>query len=266
VIRALVARNLRHHARLLVSLLVGFALLELLLCAIAAQIDAGPGLENLIEQFMPPMFRTLFGAQIGIASFDGMLAFGFQHPAILTAAVAFVIVVGTLSAGERESGLLDLLLARPVPRRAYFAAQLLTLVVGVLVLPIGLLIGLVLGLEAVAVEGALPWRRFLPAAASAAALLLSIGGYTLLIGAASQRRGPAVARAAGLTLALYFLDFLAALWAPLAPVAWLSPFHYHEPMRAAVLQQATGGRLAVLFGLFVAGSVAAWQVFRRRDL
>ena len=266
MIRALLARNLRHHARLLGSLVGGFLVLEATICWFASQIETGPGLAELMQQFTPPAFQRLVSARIGMASFDGMVAFGYQHPAILTAAVALVIVVSTLPAGERESGLLDLILARPVRRTQYLAAVTLTLVLGALVLPGALLTGTALALSLVEVENALPWSRYVPSAASLATLLLGIGGYSLLIAVTSRRRGPAVARAAGLTIALFFLEFLASLWDPIRPLLSLTPFHYHKPISAALFQQTPLVNPFVLLSLFaVCGSAAFWS-FGRQDL
>ena len=64
---ALLARNLRHHGRLLISLLVGFALLEAVICWIGSQIETGPGLEEMIQNFMPAAFREMFLSQIGMS-------------------------------------------------------------------------------------------------------------------------------------------------------------------------------------------------------
>ena len=266
MIRALLDRNLRHHARLLLSLVGGFVVLEVLICWIGSQIEAGPGLATLMEQFMPPAFRRLFSTQIGMASFDGMVAFGYRHPAILTAAVAFVIVVGTLPAGERESGLLDLMLARPVQRARYLAAVVLTLVIGALVLPGARLGGTASALSLVEAENALPWQRYVPSAASLATLLLGIGGYTLLIAVTSRRRGPAVARAVGLTITLFFLEFLASLWDPVEALVWLSPFHYHKPISAALFRQMPLVNPVALLSLFAVCGAAAFWSFRRQDL
>jgi ABC-2 type transport system permease protein len=266
VIRALLDRNLRHHARLLLSLFGGFIVLEMLICWIASSIEAGPGLASLWEQMMPSAFRRMFSAQMGMASFDGMVAFGFRHPAILTAAVAYVIVVGTLPAGERESGLLDLILARPVRRSRYLTAVVLALAIGALVLPVALLIGTVAVLPLLDVSSALPWQRYVPSAASLAALLLAIGGYSLLIAVTSRRRGPAVARAVGLTIVLFFLEFLASAWEAVSVLRWLTPFHYHQPIRAAVFREMPLVNPLTLLLLFAVCTMAAYACFRRQDL
>jgi ABC-2 type transport system permease protein len=266
VTHALLARNLHHHARLLLSLIIGLVLFELLIIWFGAEIEAGPGMANLMEEFLPPSFQQIVASQIGRISFPGIVAFGFQHPALLAAAFAFVIAVGTLPAGERESGLLDLLLARPVPRARYLTAVVMTMVVGAILLPAALLAGVALALQLIDVEGSLPWYRYLAPAAGLMTLLLAIGGYTLAIASVSRRRGTAVARAVGLTVAFYLLDFLANLWDPIGWLKWLTPFHYYKPIQAAVFQQTPAENPIVLLALFTATTAIAFQAFHRQDL
>ena len=78
--------------------------------------------------------------------------------------------------------------------------------------------------------------------------------------------GPAVARAAGLTIALFFLDFLASLWEPIGPLVRFTPFHYHKPINAALFEQTPWVHPVALFSLFaLCGAVAFWR-FGRQDI
>jgi ABC-2 type transport system permease protein len=264
VIGPLLGRNVRQHAGLLVALGCGVAVLETLLVWLAAQLEAGPGLELLIE-LLPAKLRELIQSQFGLTTFSGLVAFGFQHPVVLVAGAAFVIVAGSIPAGERESGFLELILARPVRRDTYLAAVGLLLVLGALVLPLALLAGLGVGLATVESAGELPWTRYLPAAAGLAALLLAIGGVTLLLAAGARRRGQATAQAAGLALVLLWIETMGGLWAPLGALGWLSPFHYFKPIPAVVAGRGVTGDLLVLLGIFVATAAAALARFRKAE-
>ncbi len=266
MILSLIGRNLRHQGRLLLALMLGFVLLESLIVAIASQIESGPGFRGLIEQFLPPAIREALLSQFGVASMSGMVAFGFHHPAVLTAALAFVIVVATLPAAERETGLIDLILSRPLRREIYLFAVVATLLVGVIVLPAALVAGAAAGLARLESDAALPWTRYLAPAAGLATLMLAVGGYTLLLAAGTKRRGAAVAYASGLTIALYLLGFLANLWEPIRMLRVLTPFHYFDPIRAAVIPHTPVRNPAVLLGIFAVGVLAALWRFRRQDL
>jgi ABC-2 type transport system permease protein len=266
VIRALLARHARHQRALLISLCGGLALLEWLLVVIVDRIETGPGMLALFEQIMPPGIRALLAPQLGMVSFGGLVAFGFTHPAALVAVIAFVVVVGTVPAGERESGLLDLILSRPVPRSRYFVALVLLLAVGAVLLPLSLVAGAGVALAGVDNPDELPWTRYLHAAGGLTALLLAIGGYTLFFAAGSTRRGRATALAVGLTVVLFWIDMLARLWSPLEHVQWLSPFHYYDPMGAVIAGGAPPEHPIVLLGIFVIATAAALLRFHRQNL
>ena len=108
MIRALVLRELRHQRRLLLCLFAGALGLEFLLVQIAAAFQEGPGLQSIIDA-LPPGLRRFLAGQIGELSFASFVAFGFQHPAVMTMGIALVVLNATLPAAERESGVLELL-------------------------------------------------------------------------------------------------------------------------------------------------------------
>lgn len=266
MIRALFLRNLRQHGVLLAALCAGLALLELAVVRIGAQIETGPGIRAILEQVLPQQFRQVLLGQVEMLSFRGLVGFGFQHPLVLTAAAAFLMVVATIPAGERETGLLDLILARPLPRARYLFAVLLLILLGSLFFPAAVFGGAALGLATVQAPEPVSLRAYGPAAASLAALLLAVGGGTLLLASRARRRGVAAAQAAGLWLSFYWLDLLAGIWKPLASVSWLSPFHYFRPMEAVVLRSTPWPGLAVLLGIFLVCATLSLFQFQRQDL
>jgi ABC-2 type transport system permease protein len=262
----LVRRNLRHHARLLLAMIFGLFVFEILVVWAAAAFEQGWGLRRLLEQVIPPQARPALGAQLGMVSFPAAAAFGFQHPATFVAAMAFMFVAGTIPADERESGFLDLVLARPVPRAHYFVAVLVLLVLGAALLPTALLTGAAVALVRIKIPDALPWWRYIPAAAGFAALLLAVGGCTLFFAAGARRRGQAIGRAVGLTLAFFVLEFLADFYESLARIRWLSPFHYFKPVPAAVVPHTPVENPVILLVAFAALSALALVRFQRQDL
>jgi len=266
MIRPLFARNLRHHRLLLLALLFMMALLEMLIVWIAGHIESGPGIRELLEQLLPLSMRQLFGSQIELISFTALAGFGFQHPFALAGAIAFIIVVATIPAGEQESGFLDLLMARPVPRSSYFLAVLALLLLGAFILPLAPLFGLAVGLGLLSNTVEIAWFRYLPSAFSLYCLLLSVAGYTLLLTSFARRRGTAAAQATGLTLLFFWIDLLSQIWAPMASIAWISPFHYFKPVHAAIANAAPFDHYGVLLGIFAVTSTLAYLLFRRRDL
>ena len=261
----LFSRNLRRHARLLAALSGGLVLLETVIVWFGSRLDAGPGLQNLLRQLVPPQFQALLESQLGLLSFAGIIGFGFQHPLVLAATIGLVIVAATIPAAECESGFLDLVMARPVPRDAYLFAVLGLLALLAALLPSAVLAGLALGLAVVPAPPGLHWTRYVPSALELAGLLLAAGGYTLLLACRCRRRGTAAALAAGITLVFFWIDLLARIWPPLDPAARLSPFHYFRPTEAAASGGAPALHAAVLLGIFLVTAAPALLLFRRRD-
>jgi hypothetical protein len=109
-------------------------------------------------------------------------------------------------------------------------------------------------------------RLILSLAVNLWALLLSVGGFALAVGAASRRRSAAGGLVGVAALALFFVDYLARVWKPATSVAWLSPFHYYDAMAMVMGQPLPGAHLAVLLLSGIAGIVLAFVLFGRRDL
>ncbi|MFC1661040.1 hypothetical protein ACFL3S_06280 [Gemmatimonadota bacterium] len=265
MIRSLLFRGLRQHAALLGVLSLGLFLFEWALIWVAARIDMGPGFLQWLQAMLPgDVAESIFG-QFGFASFAGTVSFGFQHPFALVASIAAVVVMATLPAAEREEGLLDLILSRPVPRSRYLGAMATLVMFAAILSPLALLAGSGLGLAVVDVPQGVSWLDYLPSAAALALLLMAVGAYALLLGTDARRRGRAVAQVVGLTLLFYWLDFLGDYWDALETARLLSPFHYFDPARAA----STGipeRDLWVLGGITVLCTLGAFLNFRNQDL
>lgn len=265
MILTLLSRQIRQHAVLLGSLSLGLVLFEWAIVWVAAIIDLGPGFQDLLSAFLPRNVVDALLGQFGFTTFAGALSFGFQHPLTLTAAIAMVAVMSTLPAAEREAGLLDLILARPLPRHRYLTATLIGVVTSALLPPVALLAGCAVGLTTVDAPQPVSWTDYLPPAAGLSLVLLSIGACGVLLASQSRRRGQAAAVLVGLTLVCYWLDFMGDYWDALETVRLLSPFHYFEPALAAS-SGIPGRHVLILVSIAVVCTVGAFLNFRRQDL
>lgn len=266
MIRALLLRNLRQHGILLAAIWAGLLLWELIIVWVAARIDTGLGIRSLMEMLVPPDVRDTLLSQLGLASFPGAITFGFQHPFTLVATLAFLITAATIPSSERETGLMDVLLARPVPRWRYFLACGLVVLIAALVLPLALLAGAAIGMAIVEGPGELPWTEYIPSAVTLCALLLAAGGYTLLLTSDAPRRGTAVARTVGITLLFFWLDFMGSYWEALDLARWITPFAYFDPAGTISNGGLPVRDLCVLLLVFALSTTGAFFTFRRQDL
>lgn len=265
MIRVLVLRGLRQHARLLGLSAVGLFLFEWAVVWIADRIDVGAGLRDFLAAILPADVLEIIFGQFGFGSFEGTVSFGFQHPLAIVAGIAMVAVMATIPAQERESGFLDLILARPLPRCRYLAATVILLLVPAFLTPLALLAGVRVGLGVVEPSRPVTWTAYIPSAAALALLLLAIGAYTLLFATDARRRGVAVAQVVGVTLLFYWLDFMGDYWDLLETARVLSPFHYFDPAKAASSGLPAPHAL-VLSSIACVAVAGAFLNFRRQDL
>lgn len=266
MIKALFRRNLQQHAVLLTVLFGSMVLVEFFLVWVSAQMDIGPEFQGFLEAFLPPEISEVIFSQFGFTSFEGAVAFGYQHPFSMVGSIAMVMVAATLPAAEREKGYLELFLARPLPRATYLFSILLFVMTAALLLPLGLLLGTAVGLRVVETPAEIGWIGYTPAAFAMALLLLAIGAYTLLFASGARRRGIAVAQGVAFTLLFYWMDFMGDYWETLSYARKASPFFYFDPGRASFGAGLSATDVTVLTSIALVTSLLAFYNFRKQDL
>ena len=98
------------------------------------------------------------------------------------------------------------------------------------------------------------------------ALAVALGGYALLISAMSNDGGQVTAWTAGITVGMFFVDFLATLWSPAEPLGPLTIFYYYDPLAIAKDGGIPWLDIGVLLAVGAVGFVAALVTFQRRDI
>jgi ABC-type transport system involved in multi-copper enzyme maturation permease subunit len=222
-----------------------------------------------LSMLVPDFVRTLAGpSTLAFLSFRGIVALGYFHPIVIAAVVGVTITIATEPAAEVERRFVDLTLARPIAR-----AELITRTVLVVLVASCVLMGLMAAGTWTGLACCTPAEAGRPSAALIASLAMSLGsvmlcwsGVALAVAAAVRRRAVAGAIAGIAALAFYLLDYLGRAWAPARTVSKLSPFHYFDPTALIMGQPLSAGNVAVLLGIAVAGAVASYVVFARRDI
>lgn len=261
-----------HSAARVRWLVAGFALLlfvfEVLFVLLAVTLQQSNTFGQ-IAALAPPFVRDLLGPSfVTMMSFSGVVGFGYFHPMILAALVGVVIAVATEPAAEIERRFVDVILARPAAR-ADVVSRSVTLVTAATACLVGAMVaGTFLAVAALVPADAPPVRVGLigSLALNLAALVFCWGGLTLALAARARRRGVVGTVAAGLTFTTFLVDYLARIWAPAATVAWLTPFHYFDPMAMLLGAPLPAADVWTLVVAGLAGVAVAYWIYGRRDL
>ena len=251
--------------RLLFGAVTGILVLfQVTLVAVAASLDIE--YFTRLGEVTPPFIQRAFGA--ALASFAGMTALGFFEPLVIMLLVQFAIYSATEPAGDVDSRLVDLIVARPVPRHWLITRSLLVLTVCATVPPLLMVAGLFGALVLLAPEG-VRWPEIGTVSLLAvylAVLSWTIGAAGLAVAARTSRRGAALAIVGVGAVALYLVEIVGEAWPAASWIARVSPFHYFHG--AEVL----GGTamplldLSVLLALGLTAVAIAYREFERRDL
>jgi ABC-2 type transport system permease protein len=239
---------------------------QVLMVFIASSIK--PQAMDQLADLLPPFVQKILGPSVAsIMSFSGIACIGYFDLIIVIALIALVTALATLPASEIETGVADLILARPLPRH-WIITRTIALVVFAITLMLTLMLaGTWIGLVTFASEIE-TWPSIgmvVSLAANLGALVFCWGGIAMAFGSASRR---SVAGAATGLLALFMLllDLVRSIWSPAERVAWLSPFHYFLPFDIVMGQPLAGENLLVLWAIGMTGFIVAYFLFSQRDI
>jgi ABC-type transport system involved in multi-copper enzyme maturation permease subunit len=268
ILAALVARSLSRARGMLAGVAALLAAFQLALVLQAASY-AEQGTFKTLGRMIPPFIQRWLGDGIvALGSFQGMVAFGYFHPVVVLIVSMMAAFLASDPAADVEERYVDLLLARPVPRHWLVTRSALLAFAG----PAGLaLVMMTSTWTTMFVSGSPPaeWPALRTVATLAAHLVLvgsCVGGLSLLLSCGARRRAGGFAPAAIATVAMYFVNVLAASWAPARVLDRFSPFHYYQG--ATILAGlADPSRDLLVLGAATAALVAAayWR-FSSRDL
>jgi ABC-type transport system involved in multi-copper enzyme maturation permease subunit len=263
------ARLLRRGLGGTLMLFAGIALFEFINPVIGDSLGGADAVQELFDQ-LPPGMRTL--AQVDPdffirAGFAGFVALGFTHPVYFVLVASSVVGFSARTiAGEIDSGVIALTLARPVSRRVAYGARVAGLVALCLGLALAGVAGSWIGSTVVELPSGTGWREYAALFAASALLAWAIGGMVLGVSAASSTTGRVVGWATAVLVVLYFIDYFAEIWSVLEPLGPFSIFRYFDPVAALVEARVPPVNVLVLGGVGLVAVVAGAVIFERRDL
>ncbi len=264
--RLLFRRTLASIRWRLLAVAAGLAVWGFLLPVIYATF--GADFKRLVEDGLFSQVFEAFSAFAGgsVFTLTGSVALGFIHPiAIALVAILAVGYPATAIAGERQRGTLEVLLARPVSRRALYGTALAATVLFVALALTANVAGIVVGAVLFGVAGELEPGRLLVAWLDAVLLYSALGAIALAASASFDRLAPALGIVLAFAIVSYAVEFLGALWPDISGLRPWSIFHYFQPatILAGTIDPADPVVLAAVAVMAVAAGL--W-IFPRRDL
>lgn len=267
-LRPLVFRSLARGRAVFLAVIGILAAFQVMLVVVASALQTSRSF-SLLSALMPLGVQQAFGpSALMLASFAGLATFGYFHPIVVLAVTLLGVYAATEPAGEIEWGLLDLQLARPVPRRAIITRSLLVALGVTTATACAMMAGTLAGLAVFAPPGA-DWphlSRILDLSAHLVLLSWPFAAAGLVASAVARRRGAAFGAVAVAVVCLYLMNFVADAWAAAAPLRPYLPFHYFQGFAVASGTAPTAHDLTVLAAVAAGLAATAYWRFEKRDL
>jgi hypothetical protein len=228
-----------------------------------------PEMFEILGRMTPGFVQRWLGeSMIALASFGGLVSFGYFHPVVVLLMAMVAAFVASDPAADVEAGHVDLLLSRPVARHWLVTRSALLS----LACPLGLAALMLLTTWAAVAFAAPPQARgpspatLLLLAAHLVAVAWWFGALSLALAGAARRRAAAFVPAAIAAVGLYFVNLLAASWQPARAADVLSPFHYYQGAEiVAGLSNPARNLFLLTLTAAILVSLSYWR-FRTRDL
>jgi len=265
---ALMRRSATQARFVLLGCLSILALLQVVIVGQASALEATHGFSRMTELVPAFLQRGLGNKSFLLVTFKGTVAAGYFHPVVATMLAVLAIYFVTEPAHEVESGLVDVTLARSVPRHVVVTRSLLLATGAVAAAVLLMAAGTRLGLR---LFGSPEFDAPSPAVTAQmlmhlAAVALCFAGFGLAVATGARRWSTAFTTAALTAVLMYLVDFLAIAWPPLRPIAWISPFHYYPALSILAGDAPAWRNLIVLLSAAAGFSAIGYWRFSRRDL
>jgi ABC-2 type transport system permease protein len=255
--------TLRSNALRLVVISAAMAAWGALMPLIYAQF--GSQFRDMMNSGLIPKQFAEFGGG-DLFSLPGAIAIGFIHPIALILSSVFAVGFATAAiAGERQRGTLEVLLARPIPRRVVYFTLLICALIFVAIVMFAFLAGAFVSATVNGVIGEIPADRLALVWLNGVLLFGAIAAIGLATSVSFDRLSPALGITLAVVLVSYFLQILGSLWPDAKGLQPYSLFHYLDP-KAVLTAGANYFNFGLLAAVALLAIVAALVIFPRRDL
>jgi ABC-2 type transport system permease protein len=257
----------RNAVRASIILSFGLGLFYWVIMFSSASFIGKPG--EPVPSFFTKPPRAISAFTGGTADFlhaQGWLVTGMVHPVVLSLLTVGAFMVVTASgATELERGTLDLVLSRPVTRRAYLGARAAAALVILTIVEAGGLLGMLVSRQVVRGVRVLPLADIFRAFGAQWILFASLSMIALAVFASAHQRSRALGLSVGIVVGGFFLNFVANLFDSTYWMRLLTPFHYFASA-AIVTHKPWVPNTLILLGIGIVAAAIALRDFATRDL
>jgi ABC-2 type transport system permease protein len=262
VVRRLAARHLV-FLTVATGVLAGF---QLIIPAVISTLNLSELIGGVLAMLPPAAGMALGEKFFGGLTTTGLLGFGWNHPITHATGTAVAVVLGARAiAGEVENGTLELVLAQPIGRTTYLAANIAFALGGLALLCGAGLAATVAGTRMFGVA-APPFPALVAVAANLFLLLAAIHAATLFASSFGREGGHALGIGFLVAVASFLIHTVAALWPAAAFLSPLALHSYFVPRDVLAAGQLTPVPVAVLGGWTLLCLGGAWRRFATRDV
>jgi ABC-2 type transport system permease protein len=265
---ALIRRTLGQGRYVLLGCWGLLCAMQLVIVGQASAIEEQQSFGRLTELVPAFLQRGLGSRAMLLATFKGTVAFGYFHPVVVVLVSLLAAYFTTEAAHEVEAGLVDVELARPMPRHTVITRSLVAGAIAVGVAALLMTAGTRIGLSVFASPhfDAPPLGLVSRLVFNLAAVAALFGAFGVALAAGARRWSTAFFSTALAVVVLYLIDFLAIGWPLMRSIAWLSPFHYYPALSIIAGDAPLGRNIGILLAATaVFASIGYWR-FERRDL
>ena len=268
LVAALIGRSATQGRLVMLGCFMLLTGMQMVLVGQAAAIEDTSGFGRLTELVPAFLQRGVGSKSLLLVSFKGTVALGYFHPVVVVLVSILAIYFVTEVAHEVESGLVDVTLARPVPRAMLVIRSLAlawgVVIAAVLLMAAGTRVGLFF-LASPAYEPPSP-RTTALLLAHLAAVAFCFSGIGLAIASGARRWSTAFTLGALGAVLLYLVHFLAIGWPPMRWVAWISPFNYYPAFSILAGDASSGLNITILMSAAAVFTAIGYRRFLVRDL
>jgi hypothetical protein len=195
----------------------------------------------------------------------GFLLIPFQHPlTLLMLAITAAVAPIALPAGDRGRGLLDLMLATPLSRRALARTVLVVILLGGATFGWAPYLGVWIAAWLSGYTADIPFDKCAIVALNAGALVVALGTSALFCSATAEDGGSATTRFVGFVVVTLAVDVISRFWRQGRWLRWTSLLGYYHPHDLVAERVSPWLTIGVLLGFSAIVYLATERIIQTR--